>query len=102
MICLNCKVLLDFNFLTLKILLCFWHETHLATLIFPVLYFRPSNNEASNPWSMGGKDSLPPVASHLSNRDHLEAIHNHLRYIYDRLDDLLDRIHAIESRQMMG
>ena len=51
---------------------------------------------------MGGKDSLPPVASHLSNRDHLEAIHNHLRYIYDRLDDLLDRIHAIESRQMMG
>ena len=51
---------------------------------------------------MGGKDSLTPVASHLSNRDHLEAIHNHLKYIYDRLDDLLDRIHAIESRQMMG
>ena len=38
------------------------------------------------------------MAAHLTNRDHLEAIHEHLRYIYDRLDDLLDRVHYLETK----
>ena len=50
-------------------------------------------------WARGGKVSIPAeVAAHLTNRDHLEAIHEHLRYIYDRLDDLLDRVHYLETK----
>ena len=55
--------------------------------------------DENNIWSRGGKDSIPAqVGAHLTNRDHLEAIHEHLRYIYDRLDDLLDRVHYLEAR----
>lgn len=51
-------------------------------------------------WSQGGKSTIPPAeGSHLTNRDHLQAIHEHLRYIYDRLDDLLDRVHYLETKE---
>merc|ERR1719510_2376538 len=58
------------------------------------------SRHGSGPWIRGGKDSIPDhVAAHLTHRDHLEAIHEHLKYIYDRLDDLLDRVHMLELRQ---
>jgi hypothetical protein len=57
---------------------------------------------SNSPWAQGGKSRIPQVETHLTNRDHLESIHEHLRYIYDRMDDLLDRVHALEmsNRQL--
>ena len=59
-----------------------------------------SGSDNGNVWSQGGKDLIPAqVGAHLTNQDHLEAIHEHLRYVYDRLDDLLDRVHFLEARE---
>ena len=57
------------------------------------------NGKSNDVWARGGKVTIPnEVAAHLTHRDHLEAIHEHLRFIYDRLDDLLDRVHYLETK----
>ena len=40
------------------------------------------------------------VASHLTHRDYLESIQNHLRDIYYQLGDLEDRVYRLEFPDM--